>query len=65
MVFAAVLLLLPFVFQGNSTAFTLLNVIGINIVFALSYNMLLGQGACCPSATRCSSAWAATRPCTP
>ena len=43
-VFAAVLLLLPFVFQGNSTAFTLLNVIGINIVFALSYNMLLGQG---------------------
>ncbi len=43
-VFAAALLLLPVFFSGNSTAFTLLNVIGINIVFALSYNMLLGQG---------------------
>ncbi|HEX5677250.1 MAG TPA: branched-chain amino acid ABC transporter permease [Alcanivorax sp.] len=41
---AAVLLLLPVVFADNGTAFTLMNLIAINIVFALSYNMLLGQG---------------------
>ena len=40
---AAVLLILPFVLDSG-TAFTLMNVIAVNIVFALSYNMLLGQG---------------------
>jgi branched-chain amino acid transport system permease protein len=40
---AAVLLILPFVLESG-TAFTLMNVIAVNIVFALSYNMLLGQG---------------------
>ena len=39
----AVMAVLPFLFEGG-TAFTLMNVIGINIVFAMSYNMLLGQG---------------------
>lgn len=38
-----VLLVIPLVVEGG-TAFTLLNLIAINIVFALSYNMLLGQG---------------------
>jgi branched-chain amino acid transport system permease protein len=43
LVFAAVLLILPFIFT-DGFSFTLMNAIGINIVFALSYNMLLGQG---------------------
>lgn len=38
-----VLLVIPAITQSG-TAFTLMNVIAINIVFALSYNMLLGQG---------------------
>lgn len=38
-----VLLVIP-VITTNHTAYTLMNVIAINIVFALSYNMLLGQG---------------------
>lgn len=39
----AVLLALPALVQSG-TVFTLVNLIAINIVFALSYNMLLGQG---------------------
>jgi len=40
---AVVLAIIPM--SGPSgTAYTLLNVMGINIVFALSYNMLLGRG---------------------
>ncbi|WP_170415571.1 branched-chain amino acid ABC transporter permease [Ruegeria atlantica] len=42
--FAALFLLcLPFVFQSSS-ALTIMNQMAITIVFALSYNMLLGQG---------------------
>ena len=40
---AIALLLFPFVFQSNS-AITIMNQMAITIVFALSYNMLLGQG---------------------
>ena len=39
---ALLLLVMPFVFQSNS-AITIMNQMGITIVFALSYNMLLGQ----------------------
>ncbi|ASK33558.1 branched-chain amino acid ABC transporter permease [Alcanivorax sp. N3-2A] len=39
----AVLLVLPLL-TSSGTVFTIVNVIAINIVFALSYNMLLGQG---------------------
>ena len=42
-VFAALLALLPFFFS-SPVAVTILNQMGISIVFALSYNMLLGQG---------------------
>ncbi len=38
-----VLLAIP-ALTDNSTVFTIINVIAINIVFVLSYNMLLGQG---------------------
>ncbi len=38
---AAVVAAIPFM-DPSRTAYTLLNIIGINIVFALSYNMLLG-----------------------
>ena len=41
--FAALLGVLPVVFR-SSTALTLLGAIGVYAVFALSYNMLLGQG---------------------
>lgn len=37
------LVLLPYVFQSNS-ALTIMNQMAITIVFALAYNMLLGQG---------------------
>lgn len=37
------LLVLPFIFQSNS-AITIMNQMAITIIFALSYNMLLGQG---------------------
>ncbi|MBL7249305.1 branched-chain amino acid ABC transporter permease [Alloalcanivorax sp. C16-2] len=40
---ALVLVTLPLVVAGNGT-FSIINVVAINIVFALSYNMLLGQG---------------------
>ncbi|MEI8144442.1 MAG: branched-chain amino acid ABC transporter permease [Alphaproteobacteria bacterium] len=40
--FAAVLVVLPMVFSSR-TSLTLMNVIGIWVVFALAYNMLLGQ----------------------
>lgn len=39
----AFLLLMPFVFASNS-AITIMNQMAITIIFALSYNMLLGQG---------------------
>lgn len=38
-----VLLVLPFIFQSNS-ALTIMNKMSITIIFALAYNMLLGQG---------------------
>ena len=41
--FAALLAALPFLFR-SSTSLTLLSAIGVYAVFALSYNMLLGQG---------------------
>ena len=37
------LLIMPFIFQSNS-ALTIMNQMAITIVFALAYNMLLGQG---------------------
>ncbi len=40
---AIFLVVMPFVFQSNS-AITIMNQMAITIVFALSYNMLLGQG---------------------
>ena len=39
---AALLLVLPLVFKSG-TALTMMSLMGIAIVFALSYNMLLGQ----------------------
>ena len=41
--FALLLLILPMVFPANS-ALTIMNQMAITIVFALAYNMLLGQG---------------------
>lgn len=41
-VFAAILVFLPFVFSANA-AITTMCLMGILVVFALSYNMLLGQ----------------------
>ena len=38
-----VLLLLPFVFTSNS-GLTIMNQMLITVIFALAYNMLLGQG---------------------
>ncbi len=40
---AALVVVLPFIFTENS-AITIMNQMAITIVFALSYNMLLGQG---------------------
>ena len=40
---AVILMVMPFVFNANS-AITIMNQMAITIVFALSYNMLLGQG---------------------
>jgi branched-chain amino acid transport system permease protein len=40
---AAFLLVMPFIFTSNS-AITIMNQMAITIIFALSYNMLLGQG---------------------
>ncbi|MEM8751888.1 MAG: branched-chain amino acid ABC transporter permease [Pseudomonadota bacterium] len=40
---AGVLVVLPFVFASNS-ALTIMNQMAITVVFALAYNMLLGQG---------------------
>jgi branched-chain amino acid transport system permease protein len=39
---AALVLLLPFIFR-TSTALTIMSLMGIAVIFALSYNMLLGQ----------------------
>ena len=41
--FGLLLLLLPFIYS-SPVAVTIMNQMGISIVFALSYNMLLGQG---------------------
>ncbi|MGI9493344.1 MAG: branched-chain amino acid ABC transporter permease, partial [Geminicoccaceae bacterium] len=41
--FGLLLLVLPFAF-ASPVAVTIMNQMGISIVFALSYNMLLGQG---------------------
>ncbi len=40
---AVLLVILPFIFQSNS-ALTIMNQMWITVVFALAYNMLLGQG---------------------
>ncbi|WP_299280816.1 branched-chain amino acid ABC transporter permease [uncultured Tateyamaria sp.] len=40
---AVALLILPFIFTNNS-AITIMNQMAITIIFALAYNMLLGQG---------------------
>ena len=40
---AIVLIILPFIFSGGGSI-TIMNQIGITIVLAMSYNMLLGQG---------------------
>ncbi len=40
---AAILFVLPFIFTGGGSI-TIMNQIGITIVLAMSYNMLLGQG---------------------
>jgi len=40
---ATVLLVLPMVFSANSSI-TVMNQMAITIIFALAYNMLLGQG---------------------
>lgn len=40
---AVLLIILPFIFQSNS-ALTIMNQMWITVVFALAYNMLLGQG---------------------
>lgn len=41
--FLIVLLILPYIFSSNVGVYTM-NLMGIFIIFALSYNMLLGQG---------------------
>ena len=40
---SAILVVLPFIFTGGGSV-TIMNQIGITIVMAMSYNMLLGQG---------------------
>ena len=40
---AIFLMIMPFIFQSNS-AITIMNQMSITIIFALAYNMLLGQG---------------------
>ena len=40
---AIILIILPFIFTGGGSI-TIMNQIGITIVLAMSYNMLLGQG---------------------
>ena len=40
---AAILIVLPYIFTGGGSI-TIMNQIGITIVLAMSYNMLLGQG---------------------
>ena len=45
---AIVLCILPFIFTGGGSI-TIMNQIGITIVLAMSYNMLLGQEGCLAS----------------
>lgn len=40
---SAILIILPYIFTGGGSI-TIMNQIGITIVLAMSYNMLLGQG---------------------
>ena len=40
---AVILIILPYIFTGGGSI-TIMNQIGITIVLAMSYNMLLGQG---------------------
>jgi ABC-type branched-subunit amino acid transport system permease subunit len=61
---AAVFLILPTIFPSGS-ALTMLSLMGIMIVFALSYNMLLGETGCCPSVTRSITASAVSWLCMP
>ena len=56
--YLAVLLLLPQFFD-SILAISIFNQMAIAIVFALSYNMLLGQGECCRSGMPCILASAA------
>ena len=42
----------------SSLALTMLSQIGYLIIICLSYNMLLGQGACSALGTRCTPGWA-------
>ncbi|MFC6640270.1 hypothetical protein [Sulfitobacter sediminilitoris] len=51
------LVLMPFIFTSNS-ALTIMNQMWITVIFALAYNMLLGQGVCCPLVTRYMRVWA-------
>ena len=61
--FALVLLVAPKLFT-SSLSMTMLTQMGIAVIVCLSYNMLLGQGACSPSAMRCTRGWARSRPST-
>ncbi|MFC6758918.1 hypothetical protein ACFQFQ_04380 [Sulfitobacter porphyrae] len=61
---AAVLLaVLPFIFTNNSSI-TIMNQMWITVIFALAYNMLLGQGACCLSDMRSMRGSAGSPACT-
>ena len=53
--FALALVAAPLVFP-SATALTMMSVMGIMIIFALSYNMLLGRRASCLSATPSTTA---------
>ena len=56
MIAALILLVLPMIF-GSKGQLTILSQMGITVVFALAYNMLLGQGGCCPLAMRSIWGW--------
>ena len=57
--FLVALLGFPLIFD-SILAISILNQMAIAIVFALSYNMLLGQGGCSLLGTPSTSAWAAS-----
>ncbi len=60
---AGILVAAPLIFTSG-TALTMMSLMGIMVVFSLSYNMLLGQTGSCPSATRSITAWAPSSPST-